>query len=98
MKLPTKRLAPLSLCLPLSGILFGFLLAKTLASSGIPPIGAGVYGIIAFSACSILGFLFAIAEVRILHRMDGLSIAAILINGLFIIPGLWVLIAILFSK
>jgi hypothetical protein len=98
MKSMANRLAPFCLCLPFCGVLFGFLVASALAQFGIAPIGAGVYGIMVFSACSVCGLVFAIAEARALHRIDGLTATAILVNGFFVVPGLVMLISILFSK
>jgi hypothetical protein len=46
--------------------------------------------------CSICGLLSAIVEIRALHHVDGLAIAAILVNGLFVIPTLWMLITSVF--
>jgi len=77
----TQRLSPLALCLPFCGILVGYFVAKALADSRTAPIGASFFGFMVLLACSICGLLFAMAEVRDPHRIDGLAAAAILVNG-----------------
>ena len=85
------------MCLPVCGIVVGYFVAQFLAGTGTPPIAAGVYGLLVLSACSVVGLSLAIVEVCLVHRMDVLAGAAILVNGLLTIPGLLVGIRLLFK-
>jgi len=89
MKSIAERLSLLALCFPLGGILVGYFAAKALADSGVAPIDAFLLGLMILLACSICGLLSAIVEIRALHHVDGLAVAAILVNGLFVVPLLW---------
>jgi hypothetical protein len=92
MKSVADRLSLLALCFPLGGILVGYFAAKALAESGVAPISAFFLGLMILLVCSICGLLSAIVEIRALRHVDGLAVAAILVNGLFVIPTLCMLI------